>query len=138
MLIDDIKKANIVAMKAHDQNARSVYSILIARYMEKITSGSGVEISDSDVLTMIQKLYKELEEEEQGYISAQREEQAKEIEEQKAAIAKFLPKQLSEAEIKEIINGLSDKALPAIMKYFKIYYQGKCDMSMVSKIARSL
>lgn len=138
MLIDDIKKANIEAMKAHDQNARSVYSILIARYMEKKTSGSGVEISDSDVLTMIQKLYKELEEEEQGYISAQREEQAKEIEEQKAAIAKFLPKQLSEAEIKEIINGLSDKALPAIMKYFKINYQGKCDMSMVSKIARSL
>lgn len=138
MLIDDIKKANIEAMKAHDQNARSVYSILIARYMEKKTSGSGVEISDNDVLSMIQKLYKELEEEEQGYISAQREEQAKEIEEQKAAIAKFLPKQLSEAEIKEIINGLSDKALPAIMKYFKTNYQGKCDMSMVSKIARSL
>ncbi|HBB05838.1 MAG TPA: hypothetical protein DCZ41_04585, partial [Firmicutes bacterium] len=80
MLIDEIKKGNIEAMKAHDQNARSVYSILLSRYMEKKTSGERKEITDADVLAMIQKLCKELDEEKESYLKVAREEQAKAIE----------------------------------------------------------
>ncbi len=136
MLIDEIKKANIEAMKAHDQNARSAYSILLSRYMEKKTSGGNVEISDSDVLSMIQKLSKELDEEKDGYLKANRVEQAEAVDLQKAALAKYLPKQLSEEEIKNIIASLDDKSMPAVMKHFKMNYAGKCDMGLVSKIAR--
>ena len=41
MLIDQIKKANIQAMKDRDVVARGAYSILISRYQEALTSGSG-------------------------------------------------------------------------------------------------
>lgn len=137
MLIDEIKKGNIEAMKAHDQNARSVYSILLSRYMEKKTSGASKEITDADVLAMIQKLGKELDEEKEGYLKVGREEQAKAIDAQKAALTKYLPKQLSEEEIKKIILSLPDKSVPSVMKHFKTNYSGQCDMGLVSKIARN-
>ena len=35
MVFDDLKKANMEAMKAHDQNARGVYSVLINKCMLK-------------------------------------------------------------------------------------------------------
>lgn len=137
MLIDEIKKANIEAMKAHDQNARSAYSILLSRYAEKKTSGTGVEISDADVLAVIQKLNKELDEEKDGYLKAGREEQAANVDAQKAALQKYLPKQLSEEEIRSIIASLPDHSMPAVMKHFKTNYAGRCDMGLVSKIARN-
>ena len=43
MLIDEIKKANIEAMKARDVDARSAYSIVMSRYTELKTNGSGKE-----------------------------------------------------------------------------------------------
>ena len=43
---------------------------------------------------------------------------------------------LSEEEIKNIIAGLDDKSLPAVMKHFKANYAGKVDMGLVNKIAR--
>jgi uncharacterized protein YqeY len=138
MLIDDIKKANITAMKAHDSAARSVYSIIISRYVELKTNGSGKEVTDADVLQLIIKLDKELDEEKDGYIKANRNEQAAEIDLQKKSLAAFIPAQLSEDKIKEIIAKLPDKSMPAIMKYFKTNYAGQVDMSLVSKLARAL
>lgn len=136
MIIDDIKKANIEAMKAHDAASRSAYSILISRYTELKTSAAGKEVNDTDVIHLIQKLGKELDEERNGYLSANRAEQAANVEAQKKALARFLPKMLSEEEIKAIIASIEDKSLPNIMKHFKANYEGKVDMGLVSKIAR--
>ena len=57
---------------------------------------------------------------------------------QKEAVVAFLPKLLSEEEIKAIIAGLEDRSLPAVMKHFKANYAGKVDMSLVSKLARGV
>ena len=43
---------------------------------------------------------------------------------------------LSEDEIRKIIASLEDKSMPSVMKHFKINYDGKVDMALVSKIAR--
>ncbi|OPZ36453.1 MAG: Yqey-like protein [Tenericutes bacterium ADurb.BinA155] len=136
MLIDDIKKANIEAMKAHDANKRASLSIVISRYQELATNGSGKKVEDADVLHIIQKVSKELDEEKDGYVKAGRAEQAAAIDLQKAAIESFLPKMLSEDEIRKIIATLPDKAMPVVMKYFKANYDGQVDMGLVSKIAR--
>lgn len=138
MLIDEIRKANIAAMKAHDEAARSSLSIVISRYQELKTNGSGKDVTDVDVVKIVQKLLKELDEERDSYAAAGRMEQAKAIEEQKKAISGFLPKMLGEAEIRSIYAGLADKAMPSVMKYFKEHYDGQVDMSLVSKIARGL
>ena len=138
MLIDQIKKANIEAMKAKDADRRAIYSIVITRYQTLATSGKAGELGDNDVIQIIQKLGKELDEEKEGYVKAGRKESAAKIDAQKAAIASFLPKQLSEEEIREIIAALPDKSVPLVMKHFSANYKGQCDMGLVSKVARSL
>ena len=138
MIIDDIKKANIEALKARDNEKRAVYSIIISRYMELKTSGSNKEINDIDVINLIKKLDKELDEEKDGYLKANRLEQAELITKQKSVLTPFLPKQMSEDEIRNVINSLDDKSLPNVMKYFKTNYAGKVDMGLVSKIVRSI
>ena len=136
MLIDEIKKANIQAMKAHDADYRAAYSMVISRYQALLTSGKGGEVTDADVLQILMKFSKELEEEKQGYLSAGREDAAKGTARQIEAVALFLPKLMSEEEIRAVIATLDDKSIPAVMRHFKANYSGKADMGLVSKIAR--
>lgn len=138
MLIDQIKKDNIQAMKDRDQVKRGVYSVIIGKYNNLAieNTAKGKETTDSDMLAIIQKTLKELDDEKAGHESLGRAEKVAEIEKQKETISVYLPQQLSEWEIKEIIGGLEDKSLPNVMKYFKTNYAGQVDMSLVSKVAR--
>ncbi len=138
MLIDDIRKANIEAMKAHDSNRRNAYAMVISRYQEAKTSGSGKEIGDPEVVRILQKFSKELEEERDGYRAAGRDEAVKNCQEQLDAIVSFLPQMMDEEEIRKIIASLEDKSMPSVMKHFKANYAGKVDMGLVSKIVRGL
>ena len=49
MLIDQIKKANIEAMKAKDADRRAIYSIVITRYQTLATSGKAGELGDAEL-----------------------------------------------------------------------------------------
>lgn len=138
MLIDKIKKANIKAMKEHDQNARTAYSMVISSYQSLLTSGSDKEVGDADLIKIIVKFGKELDEEGNGYKEANREEDYKNILAQKEAIMKFLPKMMDEIEIRSIIDKLEDKSIPAVMKHFKLNYNGKVDMGLVNKVLKGL
>lgn len=138
MIFDDLKLANQEAMKNKDNVARGVYSVLINKCMLKNIDlkAQGQTLSDNDTLVLINKTIKELEEELEIYKKASREEKAKEIEYQKNLLVKYLPKLMSEDEIISIIEQLSDKSLKNVMIYFKNNFQGKCDMKLVSEIAK--
>lgn len=138
MLIDDIKKANMQAMKERNQAKRSAYSSVISRYQLLKSNNPEKEIADSDILSIIQKVVKELEEEALSYQKAGREEQVIEINKQKDALKEFIPAQLSEEEIQEIIMALPDHSVPFVMKHFSLNYKGKVDMSLVNKVLRGL
>ncbi len=138
MLIDDIKKANLMAMKEKNQAKRSAYSSIISRYQLLKTKDPSKEIRDEDVLSLIQKVVKELDEEIDSYQKAGREESVLEIQKQKDALKEFIPAQLSEEEIKEIILSLPEKSIPTVMKHFNINYRGKVDMSLVNKVLKGL
>lgn len=138
MLIDDIKKARVEAMKNHDEAGKAIYGILISRYSEKLTSGNAKEITDADVVNMIKKLDKELDEEKSAYAAAGREEQAKAIELQKKCLAPYIPASMSEEEIRKIIDSLPDKSIKAVMAHFKANYPTSVDMGLVSKVARGV
>ena len=99
---------------------------------------SAVAVGDADVIRLIMKFGKELDEEREGYVQANRLEDAEKIAKQKEAISVFLPKMLSEEEIRGIIAKLDDKSIPSVMKHFKANYDGQVDMGLVNKIARSL
>jgi uncharacterized protein YqeY len=138
MLIDDIKKASLQAMKDHNPDARTSLSMVISRYQALLTSGKGVTPTDKDVIAILIKFSKELEEERAGYVAAGREESAASLTRQIEAVAAFLPKLMSEEEIKAVILSLEDRSIPSVMRYFKANYEGKADMGLVSKLARSL
>ena len=140
MLIDDLKKANIEAMKARDNEARAALSVVLTRYkLQEVEARSqDKEIGDAECLSIIQKVLKELNDEKEGYLKVNNADRAAAITKQEETLKGYLPRQLSEAEIREEINKLDDKSMPSIMKYFKANFAGKVDMSLVSSIARNL
>lgn len=140
MLINELKKANMEALKNKDTNSRAILSVLINKYMllEINKREKGEEIVDADVISLIQKTKKELQDEKENFQKVGNKERVSLLEEQEKVLDKFLPKMLSEDEIRNIINGLPDKSIPAVMKYFKENYAGKCEMGKVSQIAKNL
>ena len=140
MVLEELQKANIEAMKAHDMNKRAILSVVISRCknLQVELRAKGQELTDADVLSIIQKVIKELGDEKDGYIKTNNLERAKLIDEQAEIIKVYLPKQLTKEEILEEINKLEDKSIPSIMKHFKMNFVGKVDMSLVNQIARSL
>lgn len=140
MIIDELKKENITALKERDNAKRAVLSVVISRYklLEIELKSAGKEICDNDLIKLITKVLKELEEEKEGYKKVNNLEQVKSIEIQEETISKYLPKMMSNEEIINEINKLEDKSIPSIMKYFKANFEGKCDMGLVNKIARTV
>ncbi len=139
MLINDIKKANMLALKEHNQDARASLSVLINKYMllDVENRAKGKETTDAEVISLIQKSIKELEEEREMFASNSRPEKVESLNRQIDAIKIYLPKMMDEAEIRAIIEKLEDKSIKNVMSTFKKDYAGKVDMSIVSKIAKS-
>ena len=137
MLVDELKKAQMEALKQKDTLTRSVLQIVTgkAKLVEIEKRTKNESLTDDDVILVINKVIKELEEEILAFKNAGRNEKVEELTKQKDILAKYLPAQLTEEEIKDIINKLDDKSMPSIMKHFKQNYLGKCDMKLVNKIA---
>ena len=140
MLIDELKKANIEAMKSRDNDARAALSVVLTKYkLQEVEARSqGKEIGDNELLSIIQKVIKELSDEKEGYVKVNNTERIASISKQEETLKAYLPRQLSEEEIRAEINKLEDKSIPSIMKHFKANFSGKVDMSLVSSIARNL
>lgn len=138
MLYDDLAKANIEALKNHDKVARSILSIVYGKCKQASIDKelNAKSLPDADCIHIIQKTMKELDEEREGYLKLNRLDDAENILKQKSVLEKYLPKMLSEDEIRKIIESLDDKKIPSIMKHFKANYNGLVDMSVVSTIAK--
>ena len=122
MLLDEIKKDNVQAMKDKDTLARAIYGVVMNKALLHSIEckKDGKEQTDADIVQILQKTIKELTEEKENYLKAGNSAEAENIEKQ----------------IKNIIANLEDKSIPSIMKHFKAEYAGKVDMGMVNKIAR--
>lgn len=134
----ELKKAKMVALKNKDVNAQNVLGVTIA-YYQKAESDKRVknqEMTDADMVSVLNKVIKELEDEKKMYESANHLEEAKNDEAQIAIVKAYLPKMMSEEEVKNVIAGLEDKSIKNIMMTFKKDYAGKADMSIVSRIAK--
>ena len=139
MILDDIKKANIEALKAKNSNARAVYGVVMTKAMLETVKKreKNEELTDADMVAILQKTIKELTDEQDSYKKVGNTEQANLIEQQKNSIAVFLPKMMSDEEIEKVISSLDDKSIPTVMKHFKQNYAGKVDMSRVSQVLKS-
>lgn len=138
MILDEIKKANMVALKEKNTTARAIYSVVMTKGMLETVKKreKGEELLDADMVQILQKTIKELTDEKESYEKAGKLDQAEEIEKQKEIISAYLPKMLSDDEIYEIINKQEDKTIPSIMKLFKQNYAGKVDMGRVNVVLK--
>lgn len=138
MIIDELKRANIEALKNKETNKRNIISVVMNKYklLEVEAKASGKVIGDEEMSKIIAKTLKELADEKQGYIDSNNSERVKLIIEQEETIKTYMPKQLDENKIREIISSLEDKSIPSVMKHFKANYAGVCDMGLVSRIAK--
>lgn len=140
MLYDEIKKANVQAMKDKDSVARSFYSVILNKIMlENIKKREkGGEVNDEDIANILNKTIKELDEEKQNYAKVGNTQEVENIDKQIEIAKKYLPKQLSKEEIEEIIKSLDDKSIGSVMKHFKLNYNGKCDMKLVQEVLKGI
>ncbi len=140
MIEEQIKKANIEAMKNKDTIARNFYSVLKNKILlEKIAKGDRESnLDDPTISNILQKMIKELAEEKDNYLKVNNKDQADIIERQIQIASLYLPKQLSKDEIKNIIESLSDKSVPNVMKHFKANYNGQVDMRMVQEVLKEI
>lgn len=138
MIYDEIKKANVQAMKDKDNVARGIYSVLLNKFMlENIKKREkGEELTDADASNILQKAIKELNEELENYRKVGNAAEVENLSKQIAIVEKYLPKMLSREEIAKIIAGLDDKSIPSVMKFFKANYNGQCDMRLVQEVLR--
>lgn len=140
MKIEDFKKVKIEAMKAHDKNAVNALNAVINKLMlasiEK--KAANEELTDADVTKILQKTVNELNEERDGFARAGRSETVADLDKQIETVTKYLPKMLSQNEIREIILLLDDKSVPAVMKHFKTNYAGKVDMREVGEVLKTI
>ena len=139
MTLEQLKKEKIEAMKQKDKEKVSALNVIITKTMALTIEkrASGLEVTEQDIDTLLQKAEKELTEEREGFIKAGREENVTSLTKQIEVIKKYLPKLLTEEEIKSIIAGLEDKSIPSVMKHFKQNYQGKADMRLVNELAKA-
>lgn len=138
MIEEEIKKANIEAIKNKDTVARAFYSVLMNKILlARIDKREkGQLLDDSDIATILQKMIKELSDEKENYHKAGNEAEVKNIERQIEIARLYLPKQMSRDEIKVEISKLDDKSVPFVMKHFKMNFQGRVDMRMVQEVLK--
>ena len=140
MTLESLKKEKVEAMKAKDKDAVSALNVIITKVMALTIEkrAVGQEVSEADISSLLQKAEKELTEEREGFIKAGREETVASLTNQIEVIKKYLPKLLSQEEIKEIIISLEDKSIPSVMRHFKTNFAGKVDMRLVQETLKSL
>ncbi|MBM3909482.1 MAG: GatB/YqeY domain-containing protein [Firmicutes bacterium] len=139
MIIDQIKAAKVDAMKQRNDAAKGILSLLADRYLLQAIEAKAnqKEIGDVEMTAILMKVGKELEDERATYFSNGAHDRVKNIDVQISILKQFLPKLLSEADIRAEIKKLADQSLPSIMKHFKTNFAGKVDMGLVNQIAKT-
>ncbi len=142
MNIDYFKKEKVAMMKEKNKDAVSALNVVINKIMlatiEKRAKNE--ELSEGDVLSILQKTEKELIEEKSGFEKAGEAyaDKVASLDSQIKTVKSYLPQMMGKDEIKKIILSLADKSVPSVMRHFKANYNGKCDMKEVNEVLRSL
>ena len=147
MLRDEIKLKLNECLKDQDKKSISTLRLVLAAVKDRDiaarSNGNNSGISDDEIKLLLQTMIKQRKESADIYEKAGRlellESENKEIE----IISCFLPKQMTNVEISEAIekiiketNASSIKDMGSLMSKLKSDYAGRCDFSLVAKIAR--
>ncbi|MBI4038101.1 GatB/YqeY domain-containing protein [Candidatus Daviesbacteria bacterium] len=139
-LQEDLKKAQL----ARDELKVSVLRLLLSEiHNSQILLGQEKEISDGDIILIIQREIKKRKEAALGFRQGERQQQAQKEDLEAQILAKYLPSQLSDTELTEVVdevikelgaNSLTD--LGKVMGVVMSRVAGQVDGSRVSALVK--
>lgn len=123
-LINSISEDLKASMKEKNTVKLGILRVLKAEIQrsEQGTNGK-IELTDADVVKIVKKLVEGIKETTKN-------------QDELSILEAYLPKQLSETEMREIMSLLSVKDMGAIMKHFKANYDGQYDGKILSSIVK--
>lgn len=144
-LEQQIQKDIMEAMKAHDNVRTNAVRAIKSEILLAKTSGGNAELTDGDVLKLIQKLIKQRKESAEMYSQGGRKDLADNELAEAGVMGKYLPAQLGEAEVEAIVKEIiaeigatkmSDmgKVMGAATKKLSGQADGKLISSIVKKL----
>lgn len=143
MLSEQINQAIKAAMRAKDKVRLSTLRDIKSKIMVEATASSGQEITDAVVLKICMKLHKQRKETYALYKEQGREDLAKEEFEQAEIIEAFLPKMLTEDEVRveviEVIKAVGASGPQDMGKCMGVLTKklaGKADGKLISALVR--
>jgi len=148
MLRDDINNALKEAMKARDERRVSTLRMMNAaikdRDIEARGSGKG-PLSDEDLLALFQKMIKQRQESVEIYQKGGRDDLVKQESEEIAIISSYLPKQMSDDEVKAAaeaaireVGAASVKDIGKVIGALRGKYAGRMDFAKASGVVKGL
>ena len=138
MIYNKIKTDMMQALKEKRISDKETLGFLFSQLKNKAIELRVNELEDKDSFQVIQKFVKSLKEEKESYEKAGRLNALESFDNQINLVESYLPKQLNEDEVKNIISKLDNKDIPNIMKYFKTNYNSQVDMKLVNQLAREV
>ena len=143
-LLDSINKDLKTAMLNKDVVTRDTLRMLISD-IKRFEIDERIEADDAKISNLINKNVKQRRDSIEQFKNGNRDDLVALEEEQLNVILKYLPKQLSEQEIQELIQegivSVSAKNMQdmgKLMGHLKPKFEGKADMSIVSKLVKEL
>lgn len=138
--IKQIQKEKLTAMKTKDTAKVSTLNLLIAEIEKEMKLTGATELTEDQVITVINRQIKKLEKEIEAYIAVGRGTEKQEYE--KIVLYSYLPRQLTEdelrAEVKKAIGLTMNGKIKNPMQYLSKELKGKADMKLVSQIVKEL
>ena len=134
------------AMKAGDKRRLATVRMIQAALKDKDIEarGAGKTIGDEDILVMLQKMVKSRQESADIYAKAGRPELEQQEREEIAIISEFLPKQMSDDEVKAAIDAAvaetgaaSMKDMGKVVAALKAKYTGQMDFAKASGLVKA-
>lgn len=135
----------VAAMKGRQANAISALRQLKTAIQNEKTNGVQHELSDGDIIKIVQKLVKQHQDSIDIYTEAHRDDLSDKEQQEMFVLMNYLPKMLSEEELTAIISEYIDNSgfenmscMGDVMKFLSTKYSGQYDGKTASKIVRDL
>ncbi|MFN3604761.1 MAG: GatB/YqeY domain-containing protein [Leptonema sp. (in: bacteria)] len=139
MLLEKLKKESLQSRKEKNEIKSNLLSTILSQVKLIAIDDGHREPKDQDVIQVVKKFLKNIEENiqlgQQGKLTKEALEQALK---EKEILLEYLPKQLSEEELKEIIRNSGAKNIGEAMKFLKENYSEQYDGKLASKIAKEI
>lgn len=147
MIRDDLKHAQIEAMKAKEKERLAAIRLILAKVKDRdieLRTGKAPGDDDALVTEVLQKMAKQRRESIEMYQNGGRQELADAEQSELTVIEEFLPKQMSEEEMRAAIDQVkadtgasSPKDMGTVMAELKKRHAAQLDMSKASALVKA-